>query len=142
MRTNEKWCEIVKTKTYRLGTEFPYEGFVQTAIEAHFVQRGFTLETNTHADLLCAHSETGERWLIEAKGVTSAIGLDFRIGLGQLVQRMTDAPAKYGIAVPDVERFLNQCRLVGTWVRERLGLHWLVVSQDGSVRTVSPGDSL
>jgi hypothetical protein len=132
----------VKTKTYRLGAKFPHEGYVQSAIEAHFLGLGFTIDTNSDADLLCAHSETGERWLVEAKGVTSAIGLDFRTGLGQLVQRMTDASVKYGIAVPEVERFLSQCRPVSSWVRERLGLHWLLVSEDGSVRRVAPSETL
>lgn len=32
----------------------------------------------------------GRRWLIEAKGQTSGVGLDFRTGLGQLVQGALD----------------------------------------------------
>ena len=115
---------------------------MQAAIEAHFTKLGFIFDTQTHADLMCAHSASGERWLVEAKGVTSALGLDFRTGLGQLLSRMTDGSVKYGLAVPEVERFLNQCRPVSTWTRDRLGLHWLIVSQDGSVRVVAPSESL
>jgi hypothetical protein len=129
-------------KVYKLGDKFPYEGFVQTAIEKHFRNLGFVVEVDTHADLVCADSKTGERWVVEAKGVTSEVGLDFRTGLGQLLQRMTDSSVKYGMAVPEVDRFLNQCRLVGDWARKQLGLHWLVVSQDGVVRAVAPDETL
>ena len=116
---------------------FPHEGFVQSTIEEYFKQRGFMLDVETHADLVCAHLE---RWLIEAKGVTSEVGLDFRTGLGQLLQRMTDQSVQYAMAVPDVEVFLGQCRLVSAWVRERLGLHWLIVGENGSVRKVAPSE--
>lgn len=129
-------------RTFKLGTEFPHEGFVQSAIEVHFSSLGFALDTNTLVDLSCAHSLTGERWVIEAKGVTSDVGLDFRTGLGQLVQRMSDASTKYGIAIPEEQRFLKQCGSVSTWVRQQLGLYWIVVSRDGTVRMIAPTEQL
>ncbi|MDD3927402.1 MAG: hypothetical protein PHT33_12165 [bacterium] len=136
----ERRLQMYARRIFKLGTDFPYEGFVQLSIEAHFMRLGFTIDADTHADLICFHPLTGERWLIEAKGATSAIGLDFRTGLGQLVQRMSDTSVKHAIAVPDVDGFLRQCRQVSAWVREKLNLYWLIVGQDGVVRLVSPAE--
>lgn len=126
--------------TYLRGGDFPHEGFVQRAIEGYFSGLCFKAETGGHADLVCAHSETGERWLVEAKGLTKAVGLDFRTGLGQLVQRMADESCNYAVAVPDIPQFVKQCRAVSTGVRRKLRIHWLLVGPDGSVRRVDPED--
>jgi len=85
-------------------------------------------------DLLCSHPTTGERWHIEAKGVTSATGLDFRACIGQLIIRMTDETARHAIAVPDVPSFSTLIAQVSRWVVARLGLHWSIVRQDGRSR--------
>jgi hypothetical protein len=73
--------------------EFPNEGFVQRAIETFFEGQGYCRKVAKDTDLVCERA--GERWAIEAKGVTASVGLDFRTGLGQLVQRMDDAGTKY-----------------------------------------------
>ena len=129
-------------RNYQLGSEFPHEGFVQAALERYFADLGFGVDVDGHADLVCAHSGSGERWLVEAKGVTSSVGLDFRTGLGQLVQRMTNGSVKYGVGIPDTKQFLAQCRLVSDWTRMRLGLYWFVVAEDGSVRRYGPDEAL
>lgn len=125
-------------RSYKLGSEFPAEWFVQKAIEIHFLDRGFSLDTSGHVDLLCVHSHTGERWHVEVKGLTSQPGLDFRTCLGQLLQRMEDQSTRHAIAVPDVPRYSAQIAKVNQWVVDRLGIHWLLVSADGSVRLVCP----
>jgi hypothetical protein len=127
---------------FQRGADFPHEGFVQRAIESHFSRLGFVLECETLADLVCVHEHTAERWLIEAKGATSSIGLDFRTGLGQLIQRMTDPSTKYALAIPYDERFLAQCGLVTARVREAIGLYWLIVKPDGSVATIPPDQTV
>ena len=124
------------------GADFPHEGFVQRAIESHFSRLGFVLECDTLADLVCVHRHTAERWLIEAKGVTANLGLDFGTGLAQLIQRMTDPSTKYALAIPCDERFLAQCQLVSAHVREAIGLHWLIVTPDGSVVTIPPDQTI
>jgi hypothetical protein len=68
---------------FPLGVEFPREGFVQGAVERHFAS--CTRVTVGHADFACT-DDAGRRWLIEAKGETTDVGLDFRTGLGQLLQ--------------------------------------------------------
>jgi hypothetical protein len=121
--------------SYRLGTDFPREGFVQDALELHFA--GCSRFTAGHADLACV-DRAGVRWIIEAKGETSDVGLDFRTGLGQLVQNMSDERTRYALAVPDTQRFANQMARVPDRVRRALRLHWLIVAADGSVRVESP----
>ena len=126
------------TRSYKRGLEFPHEGFVQAAIESHFLTCGFDLATDSHVDLRCTHPATGETWHIEAKGVTTQVGLDFRTCLGQLLQGMTDDGAKYGIAIPDTPAYQAQVNKMSAAVLARLQLHWLFVSQDGSVRLAHP----
>ena len=77
-----------------------------------------------------------------SEGVTSAVGLDFRTGLGQLLQGMTDDSVKYAVAVPGVEKFIKQCSRVSPWVRQTLGLYWLFVNSAGQVKVVGPEQAL
>lgn len=125
-------------RQYKRGTEFPHEEFVQAAIERYFENAGYMLNVSTHVDLLCAHPLTGDAWHIEAKGKTTAIGLDFRTCLGQLLQRMNQRHTRHGIALPDMPQYRAQTNQVSPWVIDRLGLHWLFVADDGTVTIVPP----
>jgi hypothetical protein len=131
-----------KTRVFKRGTDFPHEGFVQSAIERHFGSTGHAPSKEKHSDFACQEPKTGRRWVVEAKGLTTAVGLDFRTGLGQLIQRASDPQLSYGLAVPNIPSFLAQCRAVSAWVREALHIHWLVVSEDGSVRVIGPDETL
>jgi hypothetical protein len=126
----------------KLPDEFPNEAFVQRCVERHFRERGFVVDAAVkHVDLVCSHPATGERWHVEAKGVTSATGLDFRTGLGQLLHRMNDETVKHGLAVPAHEKFASLIAQVSPWVRDRLGLHWLIVDPSGAVKVVGPKET-
>ncbi len=127
-------------RTYKLGDAFPYESFVQSAIEHHFHAAGFEIDVSGYVDLLCVHSVTRECWHIEAKGKTADPGLDFRTCLGQLVQSIRSSETRYGIALPNIPEYAALVAKVSPWVVERLGLHWLFVSADGSVNVVRPGN--
>jgi hypothetical protein len=126
----------VTGRNYARGDEYPNEGFLQAAIETYF--KGYERIAGGDADLACRDCETGEVWIVEVKGLTSAVGLDFRTGLGQLLQRMNDAEAHYAMAVPNLRSFISQCRRVPEWVRRALRMHWLVVDRDGAVTVYSP----
>jgi hypothetical protein len=63
---------------FPLGVDFPREGFVQGAVERHFASCARV--TVGPADFACT-DEAGRRWLIEAKGETSDVGLDSGLGL-------------------------------------------------------------
>ncbi len=129
---------------YKKPNEFPYEAFIQRAIDAYFAAQGFQTATDVggHSDLVCRNPGSGQRWVIEAKGQTAAVGLDVRTGLGQLLRAMHDPATRYGLAVLDTPPFLAQCRTISPWVRQALGLHWLLVRSDGSVHVVGPDDIL
>ena len=120
-------------RSFKRGTEWPNEGFVQTAIEAFFRSGGFDIEEHKTIDLVCSHPVTGAKWRVEAKGLTTAVGLDFRTGLGQLLQGMVERDIHYGFAVPDIPQFRRQVRAVPSWVAEMLAIHGLYVQADGSV---------
>jgi hypothetical protein len=126
------------SRQYKRGSEFPHEGFVQAAIEQYFEKAGYELDLSTHVDLLCTHPISGEAWHIEAKGKTTAIGLDFRTCLGQLLQRMSQQHVRHGIALPDMAQYRAQTDQVSPWVVDRLGLHWIFVAEDGTVDIVRP----
>ena len=126
--------------SYHYPAVFPREAFVQQALERHFKSLGFQLEGDKSVDLVCHNGKLGEHWVIEAKGETSQVGLDFRTGLGQLLQHMSNPSTLYGIAIPETDRFIQQCRSVSGWVRRALHLYWLIVQPDGSIRTVTPDE--
>jgi len=116
---------------HRGKTDFPYETFVQHAVEQWLAGEGFELLRDPLVDVKA--SRGNEIWHIEAKGKTSAIGLDFRTGIGQLVQRMTDQGHNHGIAIPDIPEFRKQTEAFAPWVLEKLQINWVWVSKNGSV---------
>ncbi|NLX83217.1 MAG: hypothetical protein GXZ04_05310 [Clostridiales bacterium] len=123
---------------YHLGFNFPYEGFVQTRLEQYFTSEGYTLISGSHADLVCEHAQTKDRWVIEAKGKTTSIGLDFRTGLGQLLQRMDQEEVNYAVAVPDISAFVKQVNQLPPWVRKALNLHIIYVNEEGNIKIIPP----
>jgi len=112
------------------------ENAVVAAVSEWLRRQGFTVGPQRPIDIVATHP-TERPWQIEAKGTTSQVGLDFRTGLGQLLQRM-DGSARYGLAVPDTLAFRRQCRAVSSWARQAIGLHWLLVDAAGSVRLITP----
>ena len=127
---------------YHFPSKFPREAFVQEALERHFKSLEFELERDKSADLVCHSDRLGQYWIIEAKGETSNVGLDFRTGLGQLLRHMSNPDVLYGIAIQETIGFLQQCRSISKWVRQLLNLHWLIVQPDGLVRIVNPDEEL
>lgn len=125
---------------FQRGLNFPHEGFVQGAIEKYFNEQGYRQIKEEHSDLVCVREET--KWVVEAKGVTTDIGLDFRTGLGQLVQRMVEPETNYAIAVPQTPQFMKQCGQIPKWVRASLNIHFLLINEQGKVQTVSPHEDL
>ena len=128
--------------TFPRGTEFPHEGFVHASVREHFEANGYVNETTGYIDFLFRCPKTNEQWRIEAKGATTDVGLDFRTGIGQCIQGVSDEIAKYAIAFPVTDQFLRQARKVAPWVRIRLNLHWVMVNANGTVRVVNPSEEL
>lgn len=87
------------------------------------------------------------RWVIEAKGEDAggygSAEMNFQIGLGQLMSRMTHSDAKYGLAFPltsDFARVLRKYK--GSLAFERLGIHLIPVKRDGTCRMIAPNEVL
>ncbi len=123
---------------FQRGLEFPHEGFVQKAIENFFSGQGYFIVEEGYADLVCICDSNCRKWIIEAKGKTTAIGLDFRTGIGQLVQRMNEQGINYAIAVPEIDQFIMQCSKISKWVRELLNIHFILVDEQSNVRIILP----
>ncbi|MGD9935412.1 MAG: hypothetical protein AB7T37_17080 [Dehalococcoidia bacterium] len=123
------------------GTDFPGEFFVQESLRKWFEQHGFEVTTGQSNPDLLARSPKGASWHVEAKGQTSQVGLDFRTGLGQLLQGMSEPVTVYAMGIPNTPQFHAQCQRVSDWVRSRLSVWWLFVHEDGSVAAVAPPGS-
>lgn len=123
-------------KYYKKENVFPYEAFVQTSIEKHFEVQGYDVEKDGQVDLIAVKGS--DRWIIEAKGVSEAIGTDFNTCLGQLVKSMTSNESKYAIAIPKHAKYKRQCLLLSSYFRELVQLHIIVVSDNGEVEIIQP----
>jgi hypothetical protein len=126
------------TRQYRRTGEFPEECFVQEVIDGYFSEKGFQRIETHCVDYVCEHRETGERWHIEANGSSAAIGLDFRLSLGQLLRGITHQNTRYALALPDLPQFRNQIKNIEPWVCRVLNLHWIIVDQEGGVTILEP----
>jgi hypothetical protein len=122
--------------------EFPNESFIQEKIEEYFLSRNFELLDPGYADLKCLDKNSQNIWVVEAKGKTAQMGLDFRTCLGQLLQRMEDPDWVYAIAIPDLPQYRKQCQQVPGWVRRLIKLNWIFVTEDGSVSVFSSEQNL
>ena len=77
------------------------------------------------------------------KGHSTAVGLDFNTCLGQLLKRMGDGEtAHFGLVVPKTPQYERQIGSISRRVRQALDLHWILVSEGGSVEVLRPGDDL
>ncbi len=130
------------TSGYKKSSDYPNECFIQKAIEQYFERLGCVKQKVAHSDYIGINPYTNEKWVVEAKGETAAIGLDFRTCLGQVVQRMDESSTNYGVAVPYLKTYINQCNQVKPWVREVLNLHWIFVKEDGSIIIFKPIEEL
>lgn len=75
----------------------------------------------------------------EDKGGYTSAEMNFQIGIGQIVSRMTEYRASYALAVPVTDDFLRVLRKYrGSFGLSRLGLHILLVHKDGHVEPHTP----
>lgn len=76
----------------------------------------------------------GHRWLIEAKGTAASDqqqGNYFLGALGELIQRLDDPAASYGLALPDNRRYRGLVERLPALARQRLNLTVFFVARDG-----------
>lgn len=77
-----------------------------------------------------------DRWIIEVKGCGSLqpMRVNYFIGiLGELLQRMSWADARYSIALPDIAQYRGLWRRLPALAKERTGISLLLVDKSGGV---------
>ena len=139
--TSAKPLDLDRTKSARVrGGPFT-ESDVEKILIRYLKDRGYKIQRQVRVasgliDIVADGSDG--RWLIEAKGedkggYTSA-EMNFQIGVGQIVSRMTDTGFSYALAFPltsDFRRVLRKYK--GSMGFERLDLYFFVVFRDGKV---------
>jgi hypothetical protein len=95
------------------------------------------------ADL--AVDKDGISFIIEAKGEDkggfSAAEMNFQMGLGQLMARMTDPNKKYGIAFPSTPDFIKAIQKYETsFAFKALDVYFFVANGDKTYFVVPPAD--
>lgn len=114
-------------KLFKKSTNFPNEAFIQDAIEKYFLDNGYSLINNSQIDLIA--SNENETWIIEAKGLTNNIGLDFNTCLGQLAKSMSSPDYIYAIAIPKNIKYKRQCEKLSSYYRKLINLQIIVVDE-------------
>ena len=107
-------------------------------LSAHLTAQGFDVAVAwgrvRGIDIDARHTD-GRRYVIEAKAEVGSNGpqqVNYFLGmLGELVQRMDDAQAMYGIALPDNRQYRGLVDRLPALARERLRLSVFWVRRDG-----------
>jgi hypothetical protein len=114
------------------------EDQVKAAVRDYFAAQGFHVEVRWGRDrgIDLVATRPDERWVVEAKGEVASAqqqGNYFLGAIGELVQRMDDAGARYALALPDNPRYRGLVRRLPVLARQRLSLTVLLVARDGTV---------
>ena len=123
-------------KGYKLPHEFPHESFIQEVLVDFFESEGYSIIEEKPIDIKCSNADKNETWIIEVKGKTSQIGLDFKTCLGQIVMRMNNPDYIYAIAMPDIEQYHKQVNKVSSKIAAKINLNWIFVSDKGTIEII------
>ncbi|MCL4860255.1 MAG: hypothetical protein KJZ93_12645 [Caldilineaceae bacterium] len=114
---------------------------VERLLIEHLQANGFDVKPRyrVHSGIIdLAARNANEQWLIEVKGEDrggyGSAEMNFQMGIGQLVSRMTESGIKYALAFPvteDYKRVLRKYR--GSFGFERLGLRFFGVHRDNVI---------
>ena len=106
------------------------ESEVVNALVRWLTAEGWSVRTEVDwADVVAERGD--ERLIVEAKGVTTAPGLDVDTLYGQLLRRMARPATRYALVVP--ETLISAAVRVPESVRHRLGVDVYAVGMDDSV---------
>lgn len=117
------------------------EDFVKTAVAKHLGALGYTVRVamGRTPGIDIDARKADDRIVLEAKGeaALNAQQVNHVIGaLGELLQRMDDPLARYGLALPDNAQYRRLITGLPPLMRERLRFSTLFVSIDGAVEEV------
>lgn len=119
------------------------EDEVKRAVSDHLIAQGFQVDVawgRTRGIDIDARQD-GRRVIVEAKGEVAAAGAQqvnyFLNALGELIQRMDDPNATYGLALPDHRQYRGLVLRLPAVARERLNLAIFWVRREGGTLAVS-----
>jgi hypothetical protein len=101
--------------------------------------QGWTVRTEVDSVDVVAEKE-GRRLYAEAKGATTAPGLDVNTAIGQLVSRMpseSDQAVSFALVVRDEPRSVDAAVRAPQRILDLLGISLYAVDEDGRVRELS-----
>lgn len=127
-------------KYFKKAKTYPHEAFIQEVIEHYFSIEGFATEKDSQIDLVAEKDD--EKWIVEAKGSTSQITVDFNTCIGQLAKSMASPFIKYAIAIPYDEKYKYQCIRLPDYFRENNNLHIIVIDGNGQVQIIKPTENI
>lgn len=119
------------------------EDQVKTSVAAWLQAAGWSVQVRWGRDRgIDINARRGtERWAIEAKGEAPAGPQQvnyFLNALGEIMQRMDDASAHYGLALPDHRQYRGLVERLPLLARQRMRLTVLFVDERGEVSLVEP----
>jgi hypothetical protein len=127
-------------KYFKKDKVYPNEAFVQEAIEHYFLAKDYKLEESRYVDLIAV--KPNDRWVVEAKGMTSQITVDFNTCIGQLAKSMTTSDTKYAIALPNEIQYKKQCMNIPDYFRITNHLYILVINENAQIQVIGPADRI
>lgn len=113
------------------------EDEVKRAVRDHLVGQGYDVDVRWGRERGIDIDAVGPlgRLVLEAKGEVALQPqqVNYFLGaLGELIQRMSDADAAYGLALPDNRQYRGLVARLPSLARERLRLRVLFVRRDGA----------
>lgn len=111
------------------------EDWVKKRLASHFEESGWKVQVRygkAHGPDLVA-SKDGKRWIIEVKGLGrySAMTKNYFLSvLGEILQRMQDPSAYYGLAFPDHPRYRRLWAELPSMVKDKLSLSAFFVGEN------------
>ena len=127
-------------KYFKKEKVYPNEAFIQEAIENYFSSEGFMIEKDGQIDLVAEKND--EKWIVEAKGMTSQITVDFNTCLGQLVKSMESSAWNYAIAIPCEDKYKVQCMKLPDYSRKNNNLYIIIVNENAQIKVIMPTNNV
>jgi Restriction endonuclease len=133
----------------RVASAVPRDGITENDVKAavcdYLASRGYEVKVawdRTRGIDVDARHPDGTRHVIEAKAETGTSGaqqVNYFVGmLGELLQRMDDEGASYGIALPLNRQYRGLVDRLPRLARDRLGLNvfWVERTSEGALRVI------
>ncbi|QRN85831.1 hypothetical protein JR334_00925 [Clostridia bacterium] len=127
-------------KYFKKEKVYPNEAFIQEAIENYFSNEGFEIQKDGQIDLIAEKND--EKWIIEAKGMTSQITVDFNTCIGQLVKNMESSTWNYAIAIPYEDKYKVQCMKLPDYFRNNNNLYIIIVNENAQIKVITPTNNV